>query len=55
MNGIRAAMVARVEALKDLNPKVFGAVLIVGAVLLIASGLDHGKSREDQEAPCPSR
>jgi len=34
-----AAITAKVSAFGDYHPRLFGAVLVVGAVLLIASGL----------------
>jgi hypothetical protein len=49
MNRIRAAVTARAEALKDLNPRVFGALMIAGGVLLIANGLGLGGHSQEQE------
>lgn len=37
MNSTMAAVVAKVHAAEEFNPRLFGAVLAVSAVLLIAS------------------
>lgn len=43
MNGIAATVVAKVQAAEEFNPRLFGAVLVLSAVLLIASGFAPGK------------
>jgi len=37
--GPAAGVVSKIAAMEDLNPRLFGAVLVFGAVLLIGSGL----------------
>ncbi len=36
MNAPMAAVTAKVDALEDLHPRLFGAVLVGGAALLLA-------------------
>jgi hypothetical protein len=40
-----AAAAAKVSALEDYHPQLAGVVLVVAAVLLIASGLQPGRRR----------
>jgi hypothetical protein len=44
--GPLAGAAAKVAALEELNPRLFGGALVLAAVLLIASGLGGRKARD---------
>ncbi len=44
-----AAVSAKVAAMEELNPKLFGAIMITGGALLILSALAPRRPREDSQ------
>lgn len=48
MNFPVATVVAKVEAFRDLRPRLFGAILMTAGVLLIWSAFWDGPRQEDR-------
>jgi hypothetical protein len=44
MPGPLAAVVAKVDATKDLSPRTFGVFLLIGGAMLVWGGLDRKRA-----------